>query len=139
MRFWHMWIRLFAYLLIALVLSGVLFALIAMLRAYMQPKSKQKQAELPMDAGLRDLIQEGRLAEATELYRRFTGIDEIAAQNYVRNMAREIRLSDESYQAVKRLLKTEGKAAAIEAYQSQTGLSLAEALDYVESVERGEK
>jgi ribosomal protein L7/L12 len=134
-----MWIRLFAYLLIALVLSGVLFALIAMLRAYMQPKSKQKQAELPMDAGLRDLIQEGHLAEATELYRRFTGIDEIAAQNYVRNMAREIRLSDESYQTVKRLLKTEGKAAAIEAYQNQTGVELAEALEYVETIERGEK
>jgi hypothetical protein len=110
-----MWIRLFAFLIIALVLSGVLFALIAMLRAYIQPKSKQKQAELPMDAGLRDLIQEGRIQEATELYRRFTGIDEMAAQNYVRNMAREIRLSDESYQTVKHLLKTEGKAAAIEA------------------------
>jgi hypothetical protein len=134
-----MWIRLFAFLIIALVLSGVLFALIAMLRAYIQPKSKQKQAELPMDAGLRDLIQEGRIQEATELYRRFTGIDEMAAQNYVRNMAREIRLSDESYQAVKRLLKTEGKAAAIEAYQSQTGVELADALEYVESIERGEK
>jgi ribosomal protein L7/L12 len=134
-----MWIRLFAFLIIALVLSGVLFALIAMLRAYIQPKSKQKQAELPMDAGLRDLIQEGRIQEATELYRRFTGIDEMAAQNYVRNMAREIRLSDESYQTVKHLLKTEGKAAAIEAYQSQTGVALADALEYVETIERGEK
>jgi ribosomal protein L7/L12 len=134
-----MWIRLFAFLIIALVLSGVLFALIAMLRAYIQPKSKQKQAELPMDAGLRDLIQEGRIQEATELYRRFTGIDEMAAQNYVRNMAREIRLSDESYQTVKHLLKTEGKAAAIEAYQSQTGVALADALEYVETIEKGEK
>jgi hypothetical protein len=134
-----MWIRLFAFLLIALVLSGVLFALIAMLRAYIQPKNKQKQAELPLDAGLRDLIQEGRIQEAIELYRRFTGIDEMAAQNYVRNMAREIRLSDESYQTVKHLLKTEGKAAAIEAYQSQTGVALADALEYVETIERGEK
>jgi hypothetical protein len=134
-----MWIRFGAFLLIALVLSGVLFTFIAIVRAYIMSKSKQKVGEMPMDAGLRDLISEGRIDEAIEVYRRFTGIDEIAAQNYVHNIAREIRLSDETYQAVSRILKTEGKAAAIEAYQEQTGVVLADALAYVESIEKRER
>lgn len=132
-----MWIRLFSYLLIALVLSGVLFAFFAMLRFYLSPKAKDG-AKLS-DAGIRDLIIEGRLEEAIEIYQRFTGIDEIAARKYVEDMAREIRLSDETYQAVSRILKTEGKAAAIEAYQEQTGEVLADALAYVEAIEKGKK
>jgi hypothetical protein len=131
-----MWIRLGTYLFIALVLSGVLFIFMSILLRYVMPKSKEKGTEMPIDAGLRDLIGEGRIDEAIEVYRRFTGIDEIAAQNYVHNTAREIRLSDETYRAVERILKTEGKAAAIEVYQEQAGVSLAEALDYVEKIEK---
>src|SRR5689334_16973476 len=117
MRFWLMWIRLGAYLLIALVLSGVLFTIISIIRAYVIPKSKEKVGEVPMDAGLRDLISEGRIDEAIDLYQRFTGLDQMAAQNYVHSTAREMRLSDETYVAVERILKAKGKAAAIETYQ----------------------
>src|SRR5690349_21481622 len=119
MKFWPMWIRLITYLLIALVLSGVLFAFFNIVRALMTPPKKQKGAAKPMDAGLRELISAGRIDEAIDLYRRFTGVDEMAAQNYVRNTAREMRLSDETYQTVTRILKAEGKAAAIEVYQEQ--------------------
>ena len=131
-----MWIRLISYLLIALVLSGVLFALYSLLRFYLSPKSKEAKLQ---DAGIRDLVIEGRIGEAVEIYQRFTGIDEIAARKYVTDMEREIRLSDETYQAVSHLLKTEGKAAAIEAYQEQTGAVLADALAYVEAIEKGKK
>lgn len=126
--------RIALLLLVSLVLSGALFAFFFMLRRTLAPKSKE--AAKPQDSGIRDLIIEGKLEEAIEVYRRFTGVDAIAARKYVDDMAREIRLSDETYQAVKRLLKTDGKAAAIEAYQAQTGATLAEALSYVETVER---
>jgi phosphoserine phosphatase len=131
-----MWIRLFSYLLIALVLSGFLFAFFSFVRFYLSPKRKEGKLQ---DAGIRDLIIEGRLSEAVEIYRRFTGMDEIAARKYVGDMEREIRLSDETYQAVSRILKVEGKAAAIEAYQEQTGAGLADALAYVEAIEKGKK
>lgn len=129
--------RIILLLFLSLILSGMLFVLIYALRRNFQPKSKEG-AKL-QDAGVRDLIIEGRIDEAIEIYRRFTGIDEIAARKYVEDMAREIRLSDETYQAVQHLLKNEGKAAAIEAYQAQTGADLADALAYVESVEREKK
>jgi hypothetical protein len=132
-----MWIRLLSFLIIALVLSGVLFAIFAMLRFYLSPKSKE--AARPTDAGIRDLILEGQHDEAVEVYQRFTGIDELAARKYVEDLEREIRLSDETYQAVQRILKSDGKAAAIEAYQEQTGAILADALAYVEAIEERKK
>jgi hypothetical protein len=74
-----------------------------------------------------------------EQQKRLKSIDEIAARKYVEDLAREIRLSDETYQTVTKSLKTEGKAAAIEAYQAQTGADLADALAYVEAIEKGKK
>lgn len=40
------------------------------------------------DAGLRDLIAEGRLDEAAELYRQFAGVDEYTAREAVEEIAR---------------------------------------------------
>ena len=134
-----MWLRFGMYLLIALAMSGLLFAVYSFVRVYFMPKKKVKDGAKLSDAGIRDLLAEGRTAEAIEVYRRFTGIDEVAARKYVENLAREIRLSDETYQTVKKSLKTDGKAAAIEAYQAQTGADLADALAYVEAIEKGKK
>lgn len=128
--------RLLPILFLALLIALIIFAFIAFLRIYGKSKSKEKDGAKLHDAGIRDLIMEERFEEAIEIYRRFTGIDMIAARKYVEDMAREIRLSDKTYQAVQRILKSEGKAAAIEAYQEQTGAVLADALAYVEAIEK---
>lgn len=97
-------------------------------------EKKIKHGDIPADAGLRDLIAAGELQEAEELYQRFTGVDEFTARDAVADLAREIRLTQISTQ-VQQALDTGDKAAAIEAYQAQTGASLAEALAYVEALQ----
>ncbi|MDQ7026892.1 MAG: hypothetical protein Q9P44_15190 [Anaerolineae bacterium] len=98
-----------------------------------QRKSKHKGGELPSDAGVRDMLFEGRIQEAIAAYRTFTGLDEFAAKKAVDDMLREMRLDDTVRDEVKKLLKLGNKAGAIEAYQTATGTSLAKALEYVES------
>jgi hypothetical protein len=63
-----MWLRLGMYLLIAFVMSGLLFAIFTLLRLYLMPKSKEKNGAQLSDAGIRDLLAEGRTAEAIEVY-----------------------------------------------------------------------
>lgn len=95
-------------------------------------KQKEKHGELPSDAGVRDLVAQGRIQQAVDLYRQFTGVDEFSARAVIDDMVREVRLSDSVDSEIRRLLKSQNKAGAIQSYQDATGADLAEALEYVE-------
>jgi ribosomal protein L7/L12 len=52
---------------------------------------KKKAPELRLqDSGIRDLIQEGRLDEAVEVYRKFAGVDEYTARDAVEQIKRDL-------------------------------------------------
>ncbi len=99
-------------------------------------KGKPARRELPPDAGVRNLLLEGRLDEATQVYQRFTGVDEFTARAEVSQLQRELRLSGEAGAEIVSLLREGQKAAAIERYQQMYGASLEDALEAVESIER---
>ena len=120
-------------LLVLLVVFGIVWMVWRNQNA--QPRKKRaKIGELPADAGIRDLIAEGKMREAVDLYRRFTGTDEFSAREAVEAMRREMRLSQVPDE-VRHLMKQGEKARAIETYQALTGANLDEALQVVESVE----
>ena len=132
----------FASIILALVLLlSIIIAFGVIARNYIQgrfgkrKRKKSKIGDLPSDAGIRDLILASKIDEAIDLYQRFTGVDKFTARDAVEDMEREIRLStfdkDLNY-----ILGEHGKAAAIEAYQAGTGSDLAEALAYVENLEK---
>lgn len=53
---------------------------------------KKKQAAYDAhDAGIRDLIRDGRLTEAVEIYRKFAGVDPYTARDAVARIERELR------------------------------------------------
>jgi hypothetical protein len=57
---------------------------------------KPKHApSLELAAGIRDMLDEGRKAEAIEIYQKFTGVDQYTAQAAVEQIEREMRLSDD--------------------------------------------
>ncbi len=57
---------------------------------------KPKHApSLELAAGIRDMLDEGRKAEAIEIYQKFTGVDQYTAQAAVNQIERERRLSDQ--------------------------------------------
>jgi hypothetical protein len=122
-----------------LLMVGGLFVSLLIVAAYTlgrrigHNKTKHKMGELPSDAGIRDMLFEGRIDDAIEAYRQFTGVDEFTAKQAIDDMQRELHLTDEIQQEVKRLMKAGNKAGAIEAYQTATGATLAEALEYVEA------
>ena len=58
------------------------------------------------------------------------------ARKAIEDMEREIRLSTFPAGCKQTFSRKQGKAAAIEAYQAGTGSDLAEALAYVEEIER---
>jgi hypothetical protein len=102
----------------------------------LNPKQKKsKFGNLPSDAGVRDLLIANKIEEAIDLYQRFTGVDKFTAQRAIEDIEREIRLSTFQHN-IEEIFKTQGKAAAIEAYQVSTGSNLSEALAYVEEIER---
>lgn len=125
--------------LIMLVMMAGLLVSVIIAGAYMlgqrigRGKVKSKLGEIPSDAGIRDLLLEGRMQEAITTYRNFTGVDEFTAQKMVKQIQREMRLSSQVRDEVATLLQSGKKAAAIESYQTATGASLAEALEYVEA------
>ncbi len=57
---------------------------------------KKKAAYDAQDAGIRDLIQEGRLDEAVEIYQKFAGVDAYTARDAVDEIARDIHLSHQT-------------------------------------------
>jgi hypothetical protein len=44
-----------------------------------------------LDAGIRDLVEEGRLDEAVEVYRKFAGVDEYTARDAVEQIRRDMQ------------------------------------------------
>lgn len=60
-------------------------------------KGKLVHSKLEMsDAGIRDLIAEGKIDEAVDVYRQFAGIDKFSAREAVEQLQREMRLIDQS-------------------------------------------
>ena len=57
---------------------------------------KKKAAYDAQDAGIRDLIQDGQLDEAVEIYQKFAGVDAYTARDAVDEIARDIHLSNQS-------------------------------------------
>ncbi|MEM9951319.1 MAG: hypothetical protein AAF846_06960 [Chloroflexota bacterium] len=98
-------------------------------------KKKPSIDELPLDAGIRDLIIQGKVIEAIALYQQFTGVDEFTARDAINDMQREIRLGMMENE-VASVLEAQGKAAAIQAYQNITGKNFNDGLTFVEDLER---
>lgn len=128
-------IRLINLVLLGLVIAGVVVMVLTLIRGQ-QGKAKSKESTLPSDDGLRDLLLEGHKDEAVDLYCQFTGVDEFTARQAIEEIERELRLSDEQRDNIQKILEIDGKASAIEAYQAETGTNLAEALEFVEAIEK---
>jgi ribosomal protein L7/L12 len=90
-------------------------------------------------AGVRDLILEGRIDEAIEVYAAFMGVDEYSSRDAIEEMQAEInaeiRLSDDNFDSVHDLLGQGKKIEAIKQYRELTGIGLKEAKDAVEDME----
>ena len=130
-------IRLINLVLFGLVIIGMITMFIILIRSQQsqQGKAKSKEGALPSDDGLRNLLLEGRKDDAVDLYRQFTDVDEFTARQAVDEIERELGLSDAQRHDIRIVLENDGKASAIEAYQSETGANLAEALEFVETIE----
>ena len=68
----------------------------ALLHPNERGEKKKKATYDAQDAGIRDLIQEGRLDEAVEIYQKFAGVDAYTARDAVDEIARDIHLSNQS-------------------------------------------
>lgn len=68
----------------------------AMLHPDEHSAKKKKATYDAQDAGVRDLILEGRLDEAVEIYQKFAGVDAYTARDAVDEIARDLHLSDQS-------------------------------------------
>ena len=102
----------------------------------------RKKGRQPDDsaAGLRDLVREGRIDEAAELYRQFAGVDQYTAEDAIAEIVREVRLEDGDTDPVRdprvlELLENGQKIGAIKVYRELTGASLKTAKEAVEVVE----
>jgi ribosomal protein L7/L12 len=90
-------------------------------------------------AGVRDLILEGRIDEAIEVYAAFMGVDEYSSRDAIEEMQAEInaeiRLSDDNFDSVHDLLGQGKKIEAIKQYRELTGIGLKDAKDAKDAVE----
>jgi ribosomal protein L7/L12 len=90
-------------------------------------------------AGVRDLILEGRIDEAIEVYAAFMGVDEYSSRDAIEAMQAEIdaeiRLRDDDLDPVYDLLEQGKKIEAIKQYRELTGTGLKDAKDAVEDME----
>lgn len=59
-------------------------------------EKKKKPAYDSQDAGVRDLIAEGRLDEAAEIYQKFAGVDEYTARDAIADLEDQIRQEGQS-------------------------------------------
>ncbi|MEO1162380.1 MAG: hypothetical protein AAFV98_01230 [Chloroflexota bacterium] len=125
-----------AFLVMGAIVVGRFFYSLSEKRA--KKRKARKSGQLPADAGVRDLIAEGKLDQARDLYQQFTGVDMFTAQEAVEEMAREFRLTmidDE----VLMTLSNKGKAAAIQRYQEDTDADFDAALKHIEQLEKARK
>jgi hypothetical protein len=68
----------------------------ALLHPDERPDKNKKAAYDAQDAGIRDLIEAGRLDEAVEIYQKFAGVDSYTARDAVDEIARDIHLGNQS-------------------------------------------
>jgi ribosomal protein L7/L12 len=68
----------------------------AMLHPDERGDKKKKAAYDAQDAGIRDLIADGQMNEAIEIYQKFAGVDLYTARDAVEAIANDLRLSDNS-------------------------------------------
>lgn len=131
-------LRAILLLLLAAVILGSIIAIAYVIgrRRAANAKGKPARRELPPDAGVRDLLLQGRTDEAMQVYQQFTGVDQFTARTEVMQLERELRLSGAFGAEIAALLREGRKAEAIERYQQTYGVSLAEALEAVESIEK---
>lgn len=100
-------------------------------------KMRDASQSIHDDAGLRDLIAEGRLDDALSVYRAFTGVDQFTAEEAIKDLQREMRLGQIDADIIARW-EDGDKAGAIETYQERTGASLSEALKMIDSLEKSQ-
>lgn len=123
-------------LIFVLLLSATLITILVTIIINQHNSAKQKNAQPPLsDAGVRDLLAQGRDEEALQIYQRFTGVDLFTAREAVTRLKREVQLGDME-KDLKRRLRLGDKAGAIELYQKTTGATLAEALSVIEALEQ---
>ena len=122
-------------MLFVLILFIVLIILLPIVLANAKPKRKPK-ASTPniSDMGIRDLLAQGKEAEALHIYQRFTGADLFTAKKVIAQISHELKLGA-ARQEVEQRLRLGDKAGAIEAYQAVTGATLKDALEIVETME----
>ena len=104
-------------------------------------EKKKKAAYDAQDAGIRDLVQDGRIDEAIDVYRKFAGVDEYTAKDAVAEIERQIRLGDEPGRGIDEnhlleLLAHGNKIEAIKLYRAATGTGLQDAKNAVEALEK---
>ncbi len=107
---------------------------------------KQTPAYDAPDAGIRDLVRDGDIDRAIEVYRVYAGVDEYTARDAVKAIENELRQSGEIGSSsggtvenahIMELLRQGNKIEAIKLYRAMTGLGLKEAKDAVDAMERG--
>jgi ribosomal protein L7/L12 len=104
-------------------------------------EKKKRAAYDTMDAGIRDMIQEGRIDEAIEVYQKFAGVDEYTAIDAVAEIEHELRQGESAEvgdidDRIRNLVDEGKKIEAIKLYREMTGLGLKEAKDAVEQLGR---
>lgn len=113
------------------------------LMAYPDAPVKKRRAPdtTPEPAGLRDMVAEGKVEEAIDVYVKFAGVDYYTAKDAVEAIQRSLQGDDsgaaENLDArVSRLMADGRKIEAIKIYREATGLGLKEAKDAVEDIDR---
>ncbi|GAB5490784.1 MAG: hypothetical protein Phog2KO_09990 [Phototrophicaceae bacterium] len=107
------------------------------------PDAKKRKYGLSANtegAGVKDLVLEGRIEEAVEVYSAFMGVDEFTARDAVADLERELsaeaNLTDGVDVSTLHDLLAEGKKIeAIKHYKEQTGADLREAKRAIEDME----
>ncbi len=94
------------------------------------------------DAGLRDLIDEGDIVKAIEVYQQFAGVDYYTAKAAVEDLEREMRLGDAPATGnvnddaeLQALMAAGNKINAIKRYRELTGVGLKEAKDAIDRID----
>ncbi len=99
-------------------------------------KGKRYLSHIPDGAGIRDLVEEGRIEEAIKVYAAFMGVDEFTARDVIQDMQRESvalhNLSDVDLSEIRRFASQGKKLTAVQLYAELTGVSLSDAKQFVE-------
>lgn len=123
--------------------AGLNEAKVAIEYVIAHPDAKKRKHGLSANtdgAGIKDLLLEGRIEEAVEVYSAFMGVDEFTARDAIADLERELsaeaNLSDSVDMNTLHDLLAEGKKIeAIKHYKEQTGANLVTAKRAIEDME----